>query len=394
MEPWDKVGIEFEYTDINPHNQYDFISFLKENKFVITHDASVESPSILYSGNPIKGTTLSLNINAALFKRGTIGGEIVTPILFTDNLNWVGLFDRLFGYIKHYGERPRTNRGSIHIHVSFPLKGSNDDVININPILKAWMLAGYLEAFFYRIGCMGRMHRGDNFDFIYCRPITENGPPIVTSDARVSYPLLVYDDVLKSENLNEFMIRCGDIRRAESKYHPSRYLWINFYNLYRYGNKGPHLEFRVFNKTMRIDYLYAIVELCKAFVKVSQKAKINALRTKINQIVSIANPPKTTEDVEEYFSNVVELLDLNEQVTKILKRIWDASTFPFFDNSPIYSHLLNRAYCYWAIEDKEYFPKKLSLNDLKYIRHPDYIDSHKLEQEDITIFPEEQKCAN
>jgi hypothetical protein len=385
-QSWDKVGIEFEYTDIVGKNDA-LILFARENGFIFTHDASVESPASGFMSAPIKGSTFSAEINQDLLRRIVIGGELVSPILSTKDRQWVGLFDRLFGIMKNLGERTSTSRGSIHIHINFPIRETDSGELIITPIKKAWVLAGYTESFFYRIGCMGRSHRGDNFDFIYCRPITGNGPPIIRKEDGILCPLLIYEDVLNSKTYYEFMVRCGDILNAESRYHPSRYFWINFYNLCHYPGTTPHLEFRVFNKTMRIDYLYAIVELCKAFVRTSQKSKDSDVFKEICGINS------EIPDSNTYFNSVTEILGLESDAKRILKRIWDISQFPYFDNALTWSHLEGRN-VFWNREYRHWWPKSLDPDKYKEVVNPNFTDIHKLEREKIEIFPEEDQCAN
>jgi hypothetical protein len=382
---WDLVGIEFEYTDFNLKGSMELITFLEHYKWTNTHDASVESPSSVFIDNsPVKGLTLDGDLNKIIIKKTVIGGEIITPILETNTKEWVKVFDAFFGIIKSLGERSYTNRGSIHVHVNFPLK---DDAIT--KLKNAWILAGFLEAFFYRIGCMGRPHRGDNFDFIYCRPILGNGPPIV-SNGRMFFPLLIYDDILKSSNADEFFCRCGDIIAAEGRYHPSRYFWINFYNLRNY-HSSSHIEFRVFNKTMRIDYLYAVVELCKYFVKAALEYEITDLLLASGaETYGLVNLP---ENSSEYFERSCNLLRIPEEERRLLKNIWDRSDFPFFDNSRVFTHL-KRVNVYFSEIFKEWRPAPLSNDEVKKVQEPFYIDIHALERNGETIFPEEKECAS
>jgi hypothetical protein len=151
----------------------------------------------------------------------------VSNIIDTSIPNWIKDLDKIFDFMRACGERKETNRGSIHIHINYPrVLGSK---YSLDQLLNPWILAGYLEAAFFRLGSMGYKHRGENMDFIYYRPITKSGPQIVSDSNGKLKHILNYYDVLDSTGSQEFFLRCGDIRNAESRYHPSRYLWINFY---------------------------------------------------------------------------------------------------------------------------------------------------------------------
>lgn len=391
-EPWDSIGLEIEYVDVDPKQDPDLKYLLENWGYKITHDASVESPTKLLGGRPVRGATFDREINAAVIKNGVIGGELVSSILNTSTKAWLEPAAVIFTKLKNLGERVTTSRGSIHVHVNFPYDHPSEHRHTLGILRRAWMLAGFTEAFFYRIGGLSKDQRGKCMDYIYYRPITGNGPPIVMSGFDGSFrPVLNYDQVLHSKGTDEFFLRCGDIYSAESRYHPCRYFWINFYNL---RQPAPHIEFRVFNKTLRWDYLYAVVELCKAFVKVCYTSGGDYVEgvTK-SRVVGLAQASEI--DWDSYFKEVINLLGIKDDtLLSLLKTIWEKTPPPAYDDIPMYSHI-NRSNIFASKTFNSFFPKPLNKEELRKVRHANFIDVHKLHDMGEFIFPEEDDgCAN
>lgn len=391
-EKWDSVGIEIEYVDVDPKQDSDLRNFLDECGYKITHDASVESPTITLAGCPVKGATFDRDINDSILRKSVIGGELVSPILDTNQKYWIEDISDIFKKLRHLGERVDTTRGSIHVHVNFPFDHPSEHRHSMGILRRAWVLAGFTEAFFYRIGGLGKEQRGKFMDYIYYRPVVGNGPPIVVGMDGVTRPVLKYEDVLKSKNYTEFMHKCGDIYNAESRYHPCRYFWINFYNL-RTSDR-PHIEFRVFNKTMRWDYVYAIVELCKAFVRVCYSIDTETILKETKGNTFGLN---TCYDLEwdSYYDAVIKLLRItDENVLLILKNIWEKTPIPYYDDMFVYSHV-TRSTIFNNRSATEWYPSALSSQEKKKVRYANYIDVHKLTEMGEYIFPEENDgCAN
>jgi hypothetical protein len=391
-ETWDKIGIEIEYVDVDPKQDAGLRNLLEVCGYKITHDASVESPTITLGGCPVKGATFDREINDAIFRKSVIGGELVSSILDTSTKDWIVDISNIFKRLKNLGERVETNRGSIHIHVNFPTDHPSEHRHTLGILKRAWILAGFTEAFFYRIGGMGKEQRGKFMDYIYYRPILGNGPPIVCSAIDLQHrPVLNYDDVLKSKNQIEFFYKCGDIWNAESRYHPCRYFWINFYNL---RTDKPHIEFRVFNKTTRWDYVYAIAELCKAFVRVCYTIDTQTLLKETKGSLFGLNACYEM-DWEEYYPRAIKILRItDETVLALLRSLWDKTPIPYFDDMPVYSHI-TRSNIFHEKHVLEIFPKPLSDKEKKKVRYATYIDVHKLTEMGEYIFPEEDDgCVN
>jgi hypothetical protein len=322
-------------------------------------------------------------------KHSTIGGEIVSPLIDTTDMKYLNDFDFIYSMLKQHGERAGTNRGSIHVHVNFP-----NDLINpergynrhsIGILRRAWILAGYLEYAFYKIGSFGRPQRGRNMDYIYYRPITGLGPPI-SNTGHGSRPILVYDEVLTSKGHDEFFVRCADVFSADHRYHPCRYLWINFYNLLRVPQ--PHLEFRVFNKTLRWDNLWAAVELCKAFVEVCYTKSTKDIKKATDmKIYGLASPPRNEE---KYFNNLISLLEITDEgLIDMLYRIFSVSPPPEYIDDRVWSHLNGQRHPFNDYGYEEYWPESLSDKEKRKVRNPNYMDIHQLKRRGETIFPEE-----
>ncbi len=388
-KPWKTVGIEIEYTDIISSNIKPLQGFLSKHGYSITHDASVESPAITLKGLPVKGSTLDPIINSMFTRQSTIGGEIVSPKIDTSKDTWLKTFDFIYSLLKQHGERAGTNRGSIHIHVNFPIDLSDPHRgifrHSIGILRRSWILAGYLEYAFYKIGSFGRPQRGKNMDYIYYRPITGLGPPISNS-GNGTRPALVYDEVLTSKGYDEFLTRCGDVLNADHRYHPCRYMWINYFNLLRVDE--PHIEFRVFNKTLRWDYLWAAVELCKAFVETCYKRSTKDIKKITNmEIHGLSTPP---EDEEEYFNQMLEILSIEDEgLINMLYTIFSVSPPPEYVDDRVWSHLNGQRSPFSNFDYEEYWPESLSDKERRIIRKPNYMDIHKLKQQGETIFPEE-----
>jgi hypothetical protein len=390
-EPWNLVGIEVEYVDVVPQKISPLTNFLSKHGFQITHDASVESPTSMLDHLPVKGKTIDPTINKMFIRRGTIGGELVSPILDTSNITWVEVFDDIFSMLKQHGERAGTNRGSIHIHVNMPrdltkpARGNNRHSVGI--LRRAWMLAGYFEYFFYKIGSFGRPQRGKNMDYIYYRPITGNGPPVVDTGNGNYRPALIFNEVLESKGYREFMVRCGDIWNAENRYHPCRYMWFNLYNLVH--AERPHLEFRVFNKTLRWDYLWMAVELCKAFVKTCYIKETKDIRKFVKgQVFGLTNTHKDLR--ETIFESAVNYFDIkDEAILSLLHRVYYTSPEPEYIDDRVWTHLRSRSHPFRHGDFQEYWPERLTDRQMKTVRTPTFIDIHKLKKMGETIFPEE-----
>jgi hypothetical protein len=320
-----------------------------------------------------------------MFKKQTIGGEIVSPIIDTAERDWIGIFDKVFSELKLAGERYNAPRGSIHIHVNVV-----QPFHYLELLLVSWILAGHFESFFYRIGGMGRQHRGENMDFIYYRPITGTYPPVVQDGGGRNRFLLDYDDVLKSSSVDDFFYRCGGIRDAENRYHPSRYMWINYYNMNGRLAEYPHLEFRVFNKTLRWDYLLAIVEVCKAFVKLALRLtafSIKEYKTPENLVENLLkafplSPVSSPINIPEaHFEKTIQELEIADNIAMLLSDIWTNSSYVDIPKRIIFSHLERRTIFHRDEHNPPLVKDKVFM--------PDFYDIHRLEREGAVIFPEE-----
>lgn len=381
----DRVGIEVEYTDLNLANIPGLQKFIHAHGYAVVHDASVESPSLFLDNRPVKGSTFSENLNRDLFRKTTIGGEIVTDIIDSDDKSWIGIFDKIFSELKLAGERPNSPRGSIHVHVNVARPNHYLELL-----LVSWILAGHFESFFYRMGCMGKSHRGENMDFIYYRPITGLYPPVVDDSAGRQRFLLDFDEVLKSNSVDDFFYRCGGILDAQNRYHPSRYMWINYYNMNTRFSPIPHLEFRVFNKTLRWDYLLSAVELCKAFVKLAIKLTafavkeykdLQAIVENIQKAFPLCAVSSPIENPDLHFEKTMQELEITGNIKLLLRDVWTNSEYVDIPKRLILSHLDRRIV---FLRDEHNPPLVKSK-----VFFPDFYDVHRLEREGAVIFPEE-----
>jgi len=386
-----QIGFELEFTDINRRVFSENI--LLRKGFSCVHDASIEStcPTI---GNIPVGKINSKGIPSDSFsERNIIGGEFISPIIDISTNEWVKDLIYLISSLKFMGERPKTKRGSIHIHVNFPAYLLPAD-LTYKALINSWILAGYLEASFFRLGSMGYSHRGENMEFIYYRPITNNGPQIILDHAGNYRPLLEYNHVLRSKNISEFSIRCGYLNYTETRYHPSRYMWINYYPIFR-NTSSPNLEFRLFNKSLNWKYIYAIAHLCTHFVSASfdyetaDLIDITGINPEIynNKVSSLLNPPD-----DSVFDSLISVLKIEDTFLRtILREIWDNSIYPFYVENRVFSHLLrdNRIIPYFYRCRDEDIPDIPVDFKIENVVSPSFLNVHLLRELNINIYPEE-----
>jgi hypothetical protein len=357
------VGIEFEME--NTHK-----GRISLRNFRTTNDASVESDAELCGGIPV---TFSDEETKKLFKdrrsRSVIGGELVSGILNTDDDNHLRILKELTSELIALGESEESFRAGIHVHLSFG--GISLDILK--SVLK---LGANLEDVFFLLGGMGYEFRGIKNDSTYCRPITKFGPPVV----KIPYghgQILNIKDLMESKSMGEFKHKMGNLDLfGGNRYVPIRYMWLNFYNIW---NNRQTLEFRLFNKTLNPYYIYAVIEVCKAFGSLALQKGLNKdyENLKENSVFDY----RSKEEIVHSFLNFAEEIRLPDQIVDISINIMDKTPIESIrlDRKYVASHLQyhhggDKTQKHFYDSEFHYKPKKVTAK----IHKPNFVDIHNL----------------
>lgn len=292
--------------------------------FQQTGDASVESDALLINGIPVvlHGETKGLK-----FSSGVIGTEILSSVINT-NKPYLGILKELCNTLLSLGEPEQSKRAGIHVHVSF--------IYNLRILKAALELGAYLEDVFFLLGGMGYEFRGIENDATYCRPITEFGPPVVNDDEENLYPCFVLADVLKSDNMDMFRTRLGDLKRLHgNRYIPVRYVWLNLYNIY---SPQCTLEFRNWNKSLDPLAIQMAIEVCKSFAQLAiSRAYAKSEPLPVNSIYH----KRSKGEIIETFLSFANEVGLDSHLLSVAMDLLDRTPLSGLDlpEQYTYSHL-------------------------------------------------------
>ena len=320
------VGIEMEFMTINRDSRTfraDFKEVLMDYK--LDHDASCETLKPTLIDLPIIFTNKKAEKKLAPFLRTIIiGGEIISPIRNTLSPTWITEIHLLCDLLKEYGEQETTIKDSFHVHVNLSREVPLFVIKNILNFTLAY------EAFLYKLGGMGRINRGVENSFIFERPYSFNGPPVVQV-GRANYPIFKTENLLKAESKEQFFTYYGDSTRLldqGNKYIVQRYMSVNFCPILTQGS----IEFRTANKTLNPQYIIAWTNFCKAIVATSFKSNVPT-QHRFRTLAENIDIPFDT------FFDETKILQLDDDTLNILQEIWQLSPTPEFDNIWRYSHL-------------------------------------------------------
>ena len=355
------VGIEMEFMSID-RNSEEFRQsiMMKLGDYKIIHDASCESLEDRFLGKKIVfGNKQSKKIFKQLIDSIIIGGEIISPIRNTLSPVWMTEIERLCEILKEHGEKEDTTRDSFHVHINL---SKEVPLFVLKNILK---LTLKYEAFLYRLGGMGRMNRGVENDFMFARPYTPNGPPVISGADQINYPILNADVMLQAETREDFFGAYGDSYGLMGiKYVTQRYMNVNFYPILTQGS----IEFRTANKTLNPEYIIAWTNFCKALITAAfSNSDINIERTHTlasNREISLAE-----------FQYETSQLPIDKETMFILSQIWESSPTPHFDNKWRYSHLKEPT----GFRHEVYLPE--ALDKRIKVEQANVIDIHNLENQ-------------
>lgn len=349
----DSVGIEMEFMNID-RSDPKFILQIKSQlrNYELGHDASCETPAFSIGKHQIElNSRKAKELLNNLTKKIIIGGEIASPIIDTLSPDWIKDIHTLCTILKNHGEKEDTPRASFHVHVNLSREAPLYVILNLLKLTLEY------ETILFRLGGMGRRHRGEENQYAYCRPYLENGPPVIKIRG-LNYPILVPEDLLNSNSLHIFFERYGHasaLALDKIRYVTPRYMSVNFYPILTQGS----LEFRTANKTLNPRYIIAWTNFCKAIVKrafaTSEIELYKPLPLAANKIIS----------TREF---LLKINPLNLDITTIntLIEIWETSPTPIFNNIWMYSHLENP-----TIFNADYkpipLPKKTKINESNII---------------------------
>ncbi len=332
--------------------------------FNTTNDASVESDALMIKGIPV---VLHGESKALKFSAGTFGTEILSSVIDT-NKNYLGVLKELCNTLLALGESEQSKRAGMHVHISF--------INNLRILKSALEVGAWLEDVFFLLGGLGYEFRGIENDATYCRPITAFGPPIVEDEEEYLYPCFVLDEVLASNDMDEFRSRLGDLRRLHgNRYIPIRYMWLNFYNIY---SSQCTIEFRTWNKTLDPMAMYMAIEVCKAFAQFAiSRAYGKSLPLPVNSIYH----RRSKGEIIETFLSFANEIGLASHVISIAMGL--------LDKTPVSGLALPRQYTFTHLrfhrqgrkDPRHWVHTSYRPNirvDFEDVRHPEFLDSHNL----------------
>jgi len=340
-----QFGIELEIQVLN-ENDASRIIRNSLSEFSITHDASIQSDIFLCNGLKL----LQKPPSYLGYEPYTAGAEIISiPLEFNDNSR--ELIKRLTYILETKGEPAESYRESLHIHI--------DCTYNLDILKNFVHLGRFLEDVLYYIGGQGYTHRGMKVnEFLYCRPITGNGPTIIDSNFG-NVQVFTCDDLLKATTVTRFFNRLGGACNSSTSHmHPARYFYLNMYSLLAHHT----LEFRVFNKTLNPEFIWAEVQFCRSFVKY-------AIRKSLDDILLVDLPTNSIFDRRDKGSILNTLYEFSDQakikpdIVNVLSNIINQTPEIIVPDRLLRTHV-----SYHPIyDDSEYKPVKVSPYDINSV---------------------------
>jgi hypothetical protein len=373
----DSVGIEIEFSKINRNSKKlknDFnINNLDDYRLV--HDASCETPAKFFADTdfPIKFSEVDdLLTLAPIVKKTVIGGEIVSPIRNSGSEKWIHEIHKLVTILDEFGEDESSERDSFHVHVNV------SQSIPLHALKNLLKITLSLEAILYRLGGMGRLNRGQQNQYTFCRPFLGNGPPVVvynmSNGITENIPCLDTQSLLNVQTKTDFFKSYGDsvfYAERNTRYVTQRYMCVNFYPILTQGS----FEFRTANKTLNPEYIIAWTNLCKSLVR---KAFFTLDPESLDKTTRPLYENRIISD-EEFIDSLKYYDDLDEDTVDVLHDIWINSPTPMFDNIWRYSHLREPT----RFHNKSCMPDKLD-KDIEVLS-AEFVDIHQLENQENNI---------
>lgn len=367
----ESIGIELEFSNVNRDSR-EFAQEFNEKlpTYRRIHDASCETPITTFAGIPIEvGSEKDAQIIYPYCVNTIVGGEIVSPILNSNEPKWVTEVREMCDLLIAHGESEESSRDSFHVHVNVSTE------VPLFALKNLLRLTGAYEAILFRLGGMGRMNRGEENSYCYQRPFLGNGPPIISYynpslERSNNYPILSYEDLLGSKTKSEFFQRYGgaDYYSAHGvRYVTMRYMVVNFYPVLSQGS----FEFRTANKTLNSNYIIAWSNFCKAFVDLAFSDR------NLYKELEVTRPLFENREISdnEFYDSMSMFKILDRETIEVLGEIWAYSPTPHFDNIPRYSHLPEPT----GFTGSKYIPNHLK-NSVN-VEQIDFVDIHRLNRQ-------------
>lgn len=284
-----RFGIELETEYVYRQDIYNKLP----DMFLTTSDASIETPA---------KRSYILKTSELFINGDPIGVEIVSrPIYFDDLSDFIESFRKVTAILRTLGEKEKSKRAGIHIHIETPYPY---DVAFLKNLLKLGLC---IEPIVYAIGGFGYQNHAETNNFTYARSLSS--PPIVYYLDRWVH-LYEIERLFSVKTMSGFFKYMGvDVSNAR-RYHPARYLWLNFYSIIAHGT----VEFRPFNKTFNSNFVKAAIELCRSIVIAASQKTINCSR-----INSVFNQYSTKELLENFENLNDNFLNLNKETKEVIE---------------------------------------------------------------------------
>ena len=363
-------GLEIEVEDVTSR----VLENVKTSAFDISihGDASCEGYSNFLGSYKVSEYPDSLQ---KYVKKTKVGFELVTSIIKSNEGDILKDLIKITQALASAGESAQSFRAGIHVHINM---GTNLKILK-----KIIELGSHLEQVFFLLGGMGYEYRGSKNDSTYCRPITKFGPPCVKTRRGFAQCFTV-GELLESNNSTEFGEKYGDIfNQGGNRYFPVRYTWLNLSNLF--SERRGSLEFRIFNKSLNPEKIFAIMEFCRLFSQstILESIKPSKLEWEMNSIYDI----KDKESVIATFNEFLETmgLDLETKTQNILIAIMNQTPLEsvIHEKQYIYSHLMHltrgdQTSQHWSGRTK-YNPELIGTSQIAV---PKFVDIHVLDNQE------------
>ena len=308
----DSVGVEYEWAGF----PMDYIRDKVPRGWRIDRDGSLTRDVYAIGGREVAIGKIDRNYH---IPRANIGGELISPICSFENIGkLVKDLNHIMLLMKEQHEYI-SDLASVHVHI---YAGQYPPLTFFRNFL---MLARAIEAPVFRLS-VGESpeHRGvTNDDYLYCRPITGDGPQYVRdSDTGQWSKAFDIDKMLDKAKTSSDMLRAWC--RADhqpNKWVPGRYYWTHFVSLYRQGT----LEFRQFNQTLKTRYIMAWVDLSRAIVKKAWQGGCDLPQFGLGLSSPVGNT--STFHYEDFLQIITPDLFRLDDTPETLEELWYKSTW-------------------------------------------------------------------
>jgi hypothetical protein len=361
------LGIEFETDSLFREGRYrNEAERSVANFWSTTRDASIETDCQTLGGIIVNKLPDKLKKYFRTSKN-TSGVEFVSHIMDYNEIEKIELaLNSLVELLRICGEPLTSERSGIHFHITMPY--------NLRILKSIVRLGANLEDFYFYLGGFGYEHRGNKNDHIYCRPITEYGPTVVQYDGKNGHQVFNIKDLLESKTANEFWYRyyATSVERQQDHYCPVRYHWLNLLSLVQKGS----LEFRVFNKTLNVDYIMAALETCIKFSELAIASSFDTLKAEDFITKNSIYLKRDKETILSSFSSFAERTRMSDKSYTIVREIINKT--PEIKIEPEYclSHKNDAISPYRG--QSGYSPR---LVPLEVVKKPKFVDIHVLRGE-------------